>query len=321
MTTFTSSSNVFADSAAALAAWVQLTHDAMIAVGCVQTSDAGQLQIGDITEPTAGVSYTLGYRVYELNDALSGDYPVYIRLVFAPRRLNNSSAQFATPGGYFVVGFATDGNGNIQGAYAGNYYTYTAFTGSTSSGSMLAPGPLTAACKLDGYLAFFVGVGCARNSNANAVATACAFVIRRTLDSSGLPTGDGVCVSFPGDSPGYRPADFPDLSFQWLLRSPASAGSIRSPAFGAPAVGTVNGLVQAVPANLSDANVSFVDPFQVAVLRSAVTAGSIIQLSLDDFADHNYLVIPANSSTASVGAPFVIDSRNRYGYALAVRFE
>ncbi|MFV3090152.1 hypothetical protein ACNJYG_06605 [Pseudomonas sp. GW6] len=325
MATFSSVDMVRADTAAQLKAWVQLTHDAMLAVGCVQTEDTGQLDIEGIGEPTPNISYTLGYRVYELNDSLSSTHPVYIRIDFSPRRFTNQNTQAAAVCTICRVGFATNGAGSLVGPVLNNYYTY-ASNGTASSATIAHnSAPLSFACKLDGYLAVGIGLGAGKHNTTLNYATASLFAVKRGRNSDGSLDGDRVVVFSPGASGASSIGSYPDVSYQWGIRSPSMVGAMLSPAFGAPAVGVVNGLVRATPAVICYDDIEVVDPDIVAVPLAAVTKGGLISLSQDGVNEITYLVLPgatSNSAADSAGSPcWTPDSRNRYGYTVALRFQ
>lgn len=325
MATFTSMDMVRGDTADQLKEWVQLTHEAMLAVGCVQTDDTGQLDIESIDEPTPYTNYSIGYRVYELNDSLSSTHPVYIRIEFTPRRFTNSSNVMAAVCTRCTVGFATDGEGNLVGPALNNFYTYLS-THSGNSGSIVHnSAPLSFACKLDGYLAVGIGIAASKHGGSRSYATATLFVVKRGRKNDGSLDGDRVVVFSPGASGASSVINYPEVSYQWGSRSPAAFGEMLSPAFGCPALAVVDGLVVATPAIANSGEIEWADTDVVAVPLSAVTKGQIISLSLDGVNETPYLVLPGASGNTDVdaaGSPcWVPDSRNRYGYTVALRFE
>lgn len=89
-------------------AWITAVHDALIAVGLVQTADTGQLDIATINKPGSGASVA-GYRIYRFNDALQATAPIFIKVQFG-------TASTATRAGlWFEVGTSTNGAGTIGG--------------------------------------------------------------------------------------------------------------------------------------------------------------------------------------------------------------
>jgi hypothetical protein len=321
MATYTSNIPVAAKSAQDLIDWVQLTHDAMIAIGCVQTADTGQLDINSIAEPTAGTNYTLGYRVYEINDSLSSSFPIYIKIVFAPLRVCNQTTQHAAPDGYIQVGFSTDGAGNVTGPILGNAYTYSSYTGSSTIPSY-ASNCLSAACKLDGYLFLSIGIGSVFFANAYN-GTPFFLYLKRTVDANGNPDGNGCVVAYPsGAAQIYTKVE---LKYQWGGRTTAYTGPEQYSPTILPRMSSVNGLIQANAVDFSGWNYNFIDNDIVTVILSSVTTGSNLKLSSDGITEKNYLVIPMFTDVASnfINKGLHVNVDNRYPNlgALAVRFE
>lgn len=98
-------------------AQMQQLHDALIAVGLVQTSDTGQ--IADFSTIVVASDYTYtkvhGYRVYRMNDSLSSISPVFIKVMYRTRFSNNTQSPhfFACS---LIVGSGTDGMGGVISA-------------------------------------------------------------------------------------------------------------------------------------------------------------------------------------------------------------
>ncbi|ENX57653.1 MULTISPECIES: hypothetical protein [Acinetobacter] len=324
MAKFTSNVRVRTSSAQDIKDWVKLTHDAMIAVGCIQTSDTGQLDISSIAEPTAGTNYVLGYRVYEINDSLSSTYPIYIKIVFAPRRMSNSSGEQASPGGYIQVGFSTDGAGNIVGPILCDNYTFNSYTSASLTVAYFS-NCLSAACKSNGYLFLAIGLGGTflNNGSGSANSTSFFLYLKRTVDSNGAPDGNGCVVVYASGSPLYSSKT--ELKYQWGGRSTAYTGPEQYSPTVQPRMSSINGLIQANAADLSGWNYSFIDSDLVSLVLSGVTTGTNLKLSTDGITEKNYLVIPifySNSNDANnKGLHIEIDNRYKNLGALAVRFE
>lgn len=321
MATYTSNIPLRGNTAKALKDWVQLTHDSLVSVGCVQTMDAGQLLIGNIVEPTIAVNYVLGYRIYELNDSLSSTYPIYIKIVFAPRRLTNST-EYAIPGGYIQVGFSTDGNGSITGPLLCNAYTFDGY--SSNSSSVIYPNNcLSAACKLNGYLFFGIGFGEAWNTGYAYCATSFFLYLKRTVDGSGNPDGNGCVVVFPSGNSSFTGKA--ELRYQWGGKTPAYTGPIQTSPNTLPRMSSINGLIQANASDFSGWNYNYIDSDMASLVLSSVTPNTNIKLSTDGVIEKNYLVIPlltdSDSNFNNKGLHIEIDNRYKSLGALAVRFE
>lgn len=151
-----------------LAAWkliCQDVHDNLIDAGCVQTSDTGQMDISAVaTLPEDGRS--AGYRIYEINDALSATHPIYIKLSFGC----GSEGLFSGNSGYArsrtirieeTFSTATNGAGSLTGnVSSASGYPQTRVGGGGFTATPTSKG-ISYYCKNDdaGFLGFFYGIG------------------------------------------------------------------------------------------------------------------------------------------------------------------
>jgi len=87
--------------------WIQGIHDALAAIGLVQTADTGQLTISTASVP--GINTWTNYEVWRFNDALQSTHPIFFRIDYGT---GNSAgrADFR-----LTVGTASDGAGTITG--------------------------------------------------------------------------------------------------------------------------------------------------------------------------------------------------------------
>ncbi|MDG3555635.1 hypothetical protein P7L54_06680 [Acinetobacter bereziniae] len=322
MATYTSNIPLRANNLQSLRDWIQLTHEALLSVGCVQTADTGQLTLAEIGAPVSGQHYVLGYRIYEINDNLSSSYPIYIKIVFAPRRLTNTSTEYAVPGGYIQVGFSTDGSGSITGPLLCNTYTFDGYT-SNSSTVIYPNNCLSAACKLNGYLFLGIGFGEAWNIDYQYCATSFFLYLKRTVDVSGNPDGKGCVVVFPSGNSNF--SNKAELRYQWGGKTPAYTGPIQTSPNTLPRMSSINGLIQANASDFSGWNYNYIDSDMASLVLTSVTPNTNIKLSTDGVTEKNYLVIPLLTDTASnfnnKGLHMEIDNRYKSLGALAVRFE
>jgi hypothetical protein len=160
--------------------WCQAVHDSLAAVGMVQTSDTGQINLSTVTKPGAG-STVAGYEIWRFNDALQSSYPVYIRLEYG----SGSSATNPRLGGR--VGTATNGVGDltVSGAYMNAVKNgYTSMTASTTARNIWASGD-------SGRLALIVWPGADTGTQSF---THFELYIERTKDNTGTATSDAVIV-------------------------------------------------------------------------------------------------------------------------------
>lgn len=92
-------------------AHVNQLHSELLGVGFVATSDTGQLDLG--SSPTLAASSLVGFRLYELNDSLSGTHPIYLRIEFWTMNTLKLNINMR-------IGKGTDGAGALTGAFGGS---------------------------------------------------------------------------------------------------------------------------------------------------------------------------------------------------------
>ena len=89
-------------------AWAQAIHDALIAVGMVQTADTGQVDLTTVNKPGTA-NNSAGYRIYRFSDALQATAPVFIKIEFG------TGADASRPSLWTTVGNNTNGAGTLTG--------------------------------------------------------------------------------------------------------------------------------------------------------------------------------------------------------------
>lgn len=300
-------------------AWIDLVHDALTGVGCLQTSDTGQIVAGDVANPPPTTDVVLGCRVYELNDSLSATYPVYVKVSFRTA-LVGSNAPKVGPMLMFEVGFSTDGAGGISGSSIVAPMTWQPMTNNPVVHGDIVP---NSASKTDGFLHLVIGPTAVRYVYNGGFTTGLLF-ISRTTDPSGTLTGDGVFAQFL-PAPAMSPTTYPELQYSYLGVggvAPLGPFSRSCPSLGAP---VANGLVAASPSVLVGGQVQ-VDFNVLNVPLSAVTRNDVISLSVDGIHESQYLVLPTvtgGSGVANISGTLtaVPDSRTRYLNTFAVRYE
>ena len=151
-----------------LAAWKSIcqdVHDNLIDAGCVQTSDTGQMDISAVATLPADGSYA-GYRIYEINDALSATHPIYIKLRFGcgTEGLYSWASAYVRPRTIRIeetFSTATDGAGSLTGnVSSASGYPQTLVAGGNVTSTPTNKG-ISYYCKNDdtGFLGFFYGIG------------------------------------------------------------------------------------------------------------------------------------------------------------------
>lgn len=160
--------------------WASGLSAQFAAVGLVQTSNTGQLDLATVNRPPANSNG--GYQIWRFNDTLQATFPIFIKIDYGI----SSAADRPRLG--FTVGTSTDGASTI--------------TGQSSSGMSCAVGASkTAAAVLPSYCSAgegrFALVTNLDNSNSAFNMTA---IIERTFDASGAVTGDGYLIAATGGS-------------------------------------------------------------------------------------------------------------------------
>lgn len=126
MTAITVNAAIDATSDATFRNWITVWHNAFSALGWVQTTDTGQLNLGTITKAVA-VNTVQGYEIWRMNDSLQSTAPVFVKLEFGSGPSNTYLALWLT------VGFSTDGAGNINST---NKSTRTQHYGTTHNATL-----------------------------------------------------------------------------------------------------------------------------------------------------------------------------------------
>lgn len=300
---------VRSDTVEGIKAWIQLTHDAFISVGCIQTEDTGQLDIESITDITL-VSSTLGYRIYELNDSLSSTYPIYIKVTFAPRRSSNTSTLPATPNCSVQFGKGTNGSGGLVGAVSiGD--AYSSFT-SNSGAISYYDSSHSLAYKEDGYLVALVGQTCF-SGPLNSYGSPLFFLLKR------LNTEGDFTVIYPTNTIGTRSATRSDLlsvTYQYIT---GQALESQAPVFMGVPNSIVNGIVYAVPAVVASNDGISIIPECVCFPLSAYSPNVNIPLTLDGVSENLYFTFLIGITTTSKSFHSAPDSRNITGFNFAVK--
>lgn len=173
-------------------------HNAIIAVGLVQTADTGQINLS--TAVRAAVSTPVGYEIFAFNDALQATYPVYIKVEYGMGTSSNY------PGIWITVGNSTDGAGTLNGYKTSRYYLSTGGTSTTgSSGVSGSTNRLT--------LAWYYNAG-------TNLANWCS--IERLQDASGADTSSGFVYVQASRSAGAS-GNFNQVVYYSGAQPPASA--------------------------------------------------------------------------------------------------
>lgn len=185
MTTFISTAPSYVNSAAQIQGLATAVAQAFQAIGLVKPGDTGQMNTATITFP-ASANVSAGYEIRRFDDPLQSSYPIYIR--WEPIR---TGANASNPGIRFRFGNGTDGAGNLTNEWAAfNYPSSTFVAVEANQGAAGSTRPIWAS-----------GVQSSAEARASLIyvpdpttdmaSVGLHMVVQRTVDSNGVPTGDG----------------------------------------------------------------------------------------------------------------------------------
>jgi hypothetical protein len=185
MTTVTWTSTPQHSSDANFRAWGSDVRTRLAAAGLVQTADTGQI---DWTTAVRGSNNTdAGYEIWRFNDSLQGTFPIFFKLFYG------TGAAADRPRLRLQVGTGSNGSGTLTGR------TSAAVTTTGSSGAFQNTPTQNYATHSEGMAALAFG-------QFNATSNMAFFVIQRSVDSDGDPTGDYYCVTSRNGSTQPTPA-------------------------------------------------------------------------------------------------------------------
>lgn len=94
-------------SSADFQAWVTGIHNALAAVGMIQTADTGQINPATVALPAAGA--VAGYEIWRFNDTLQATVPVFFKIEYG------GGNPVDRPSLYLTVGSGSNGAGTLTG--------------------------------------------------------------------------------------------------------------------------------------------------------------------------------------------------------------
>ncbi len=196
MTTSTYNTVLAHGSDAEFRAWGLELHNALVAVGLVNTADTGQIDFATVVRPAANTAG--GYKMYRFDDSLQATAPIFIKIEYG------TGSAVANPMAWITVGISTNGAGTLGATLLTTRNTFFR-TSAPLSAVITYP---TFVCSIAGY----VGLGFKRG--ALTLQGYGGFHVCRSCDASGAPNADGVQVYFcTANTTGY--------STQMLRFSPA----------------------------------------------------------------------------------------------------
>jgi hypothetical protein len=90
-------------------AWATKIHNALVAVGLIETNDTGKINLATVTRPAS--STFAGFEMFRFDDSLQATKPVFLKVEYGM----SSSAN--VPAVRFTVGTATDGAGTLTAPF------------------------------------------------------------------------------------------------------------------------------------------------------------------------------------------------------------
>ena len=193
-------------------AWVAQFIAQMIAISWVQTADTGQINTATVTAPTGG-NQSKGYAMFRANDGVSPE--LYLRVDFG------SSVNGAAPPAIWVmVGFSTDGAGNL-GTQRSHQYRLMSTNSGTAPGTAVIRLAKSADIASIAFNATYVG-----SNNPCYMA----FSVERYRNASGVVQTTGAAV-YAGsvDTANVRDNTAVADSQFWLEAVPSSGGAGAGP--------------------------------------------------------------------------------------------
>ena len=190
MTTHANSTRIKHNSDEAFREWLNEFSDSLDAIGLVQTSDTGQINLATVTRP--GSNTLAGYQIRRFDDSLQATAPIFIRFDFG------TGGSATSPEIQVSVGTGTNGAGTLtQTGIAGTMTTAREISASDTGGSgqtseVARPSHY---CHAEG----FFGVSW-KNSTTAVIGLPGLVAICRTCNSSGEPDGRGILIDWGGGS-------------------------------------------------------------------------------------------------------------------------
>lgn len=165
-------------------AFAQVVHDRLAAVGLVQTSDTGQINLGTVARPAVS-NTAAGYEVWRFADALQSTTPVFLKVEYGV------GASTDRPSLWITVGGGSNGSGTLTGQVGARVQV--------AQGNADTAGA-TRACLAQGD-GGQVHLFCSHNAAGANTPGVFGFVVERVRDATGTVTPDGVllvCVTSGG---------------------------------------------------------------------------------------------------------------------------
>jgi len=156
-------------------AWASAIHNALSAVGLVNTSDTGQINLATVTNPGANTSG--GYEIWRFNDANQSNDPIYFKIEYG------CGTTTSRPSLRWTFGTGSNGSGTISNASSQII---------VNSGISSPTNPELHVCHVDGALIVFDDT-----ATASATGSTCmTMVLERFRDANGAVITSGGDMGF-----------------------------------------------------------------------------------------------------------------------------
>lgn len=283
-------------------AWTQAIHNALLAVGLVQTTDTGQVSFA-----TASRAAGAQYAVYRFSDSLQSTAPVYLRVGYGTGSTTNAQIVLS-------LGTGTNGAGTLTGSY-----TTTASSRGSAGGSAT---PVPCYFSSDGsYLTMALGLGGGGLST-----NLLTFVADRTRNADGSPNSDGLyAVSAPvssgaGQCTALRFSGTPQIGRNWVSGTnaafPCDAGVLATPAGGSPASGVAGTDLMLFPHLPYCGELEYPALAALGIFGADATVGTTFSATVGGAA-HTYLA----TGSWTIGMGFAIGNSSVTVHSIALRYE
>lgn len=310
MTVLTTTSVLDQTSDVGFQAWGTEFNASLTAVGLTQTADTGQIDWTTVTRPGSGNTFA-GYEIWRFNDTLQSTKPIFFKIHYGNFNAPND------PGMAISVSTSSDGAGNLNGPTISIEQACCYNGGPTST--------ITAAISRYCYNTTQGSLGVVWKYGINPASSGApdqafgGFMISRTNDNTGAPTGEGVVVIAGGSSTFGFPSTFANMqtiNFTTGALNPPSSlatyGAIGWAPWPLGLASTVDGgdvsavpALYAVPSMQASANLATVNLGEVALGSTAVLA--LVGSTTHTFLSVGRMFASTNGSTnnstlAAVGA-------------------
>jgi hypothetical protein len=184
VTTFISTGPSFISTNAQIQALATVVAQAFQTIGLVKTGDTGQMNTATITYP-AGTNLAAGYEIRRFDDALQATCPIFIR--WEPYRSINVNG----PAIRFRFGTGTDGAGNLTNEWSAFNYQNSIYLSVDALAGVAGSSRAVWATAVQSAVEARASLIYAPDPTSDFASVGFHMAVQRTVDSNGVPTGDG----------------------------------------------------------------------------------------------------------------------------------